>query len=239
MINMIPKVIHQIFFDIGRGKRYTDISDFVSGYNKTKEYCSKNSIHHKFWDQKEVEELLHENYPEYVELWGDFREPIQRIDFARYMILHHEGGIYLDLDVHPMRDISELWEKEFFFVRWNNDNKPYNAILGSEPGLKLYEDIMIHCQESTYEKQDMPIYDKWIGRLVFQTTGHFMLKRVLKQNKITELLDIISVCNGQKHIYICAENALFFDTNTSVWWEDKKNRCWNKDDITPPKSMEI
>lgn len=236
---MIPKVIHQIFFDIGKGKSYKDISDFVSGYNKTKKFCEREGIHHKFWDEKMVEELLHQHYPEFVELWGDFREPIQRIDFARYMILHNEGGIYIDLDVHPMRDISELWEKEFFFVRWDNDDKPYNAILGSEPSLQLYEDIMNHCRDSTYEKQDMEIYEKWKGRLVFQTTGHFMLNRVLKKNKITELLNIISVCNGQKHIYICSPNSLFFDTNTSVWWEDKKHRCWNKDDITPPKSMEI
>jgi len=239
MINMIPKVIHQIFFDIGKGKTYRHITEYVTGHDKTIKHCEENGIRHKLWNQKEVEELLHEEYPHFVELWENFREPIQRIDFARYMILHNEGGIYLDLDVHPIRDISSLWEKEFFFVRWNNDNKPYNAILGCEPSLELYEDIMEHCMESTYEKQEMEIYEKWKGRLVFQTTGHFMLWRVLKKHKITELLDIISVCNNLKSIWVCAPDAMFIDSNVSIWWEDRQIRCWNKDDITPPKSMEI
>tara|TARA_R110000744_G_scaffold30667_1_gene72448 strand:+ start:2490 stop:3203 length:714 start_codon:yes stop_codon:yes gene_type:complete len=235
----IPKVIHQIFFDIGKGKSYKNIPDFVSGHNKTKEFCVEYGIQLKFWEQKDVEELLNSSYPEFVELWGDFREPIQRVDFARYMILHSEGGIYLDLDVHPMKDISELWEKEFFFVRWNNDTKPYNAILGTEAGTHLYENIMNHSRDSTYEKQDMEIYNTWIGRLVFQTTGHHMLNRVLKKNKIQEILNIVSICNSVKHLYVCSPDSLFYDTNTSAWYEEKKSRSWATDDVSNDKMGEV
>ena len=229
---MIPRVIHQIYGIFDDGKSYKDIPDYVTSHNKTKQFCHEYGIHHKFWNLKMVLELLESHYPDFVELWGDFNEPIQRADFARYIILHHEGGIYLDMDIHPMKDISELWEKEFFFVRWNNDHKPYNAILGTEPGTQLYEDILNHCKESTYEKQNMEIYKTWKGRLVFQTTGHHMLNRVLKKNKITEILNIVSICNILKNVYVCSPDALFFDTNSSVWYEKATIRAWNKDDIS-------
>ena len=236
---MIPKIIHQIFFDIGKGKSYKDIQDFVSSHNKTKQFCKEHGIQLKFWNEKMVLELLNSTYPDFLDLWNDFNEPIQKVDFARYMILHHEGGIYLDLDIHPIQDISELWKKDFFFVRWNNDTKPYNAILGTEPGTHLYEDILNHCKESTYEKQSIEIYKKWKGRLVFQTTGHHMLARVLKKNKITELLNIVSVCNILKNLYVCSPDSLFFDTNTSVWYEDSSVRQWNKDDCSNTKMGEV
>jgi mannosyltransferase OCH1-like enzyme len=222
---MIPRIIHQVYGIFNDNKNWKEIQDFRISHEKTIVYCDQNNIQLKFWDLKMVEKLLNNEYPHYKQLWNDFKHHIQRADFCRYMILHNEGGIYVDMDIHPIRSIESLFDKEFFFVKWNKDKKnlPYNAILGTKGGTQFYQDIMLHCKDSTYEKQSMDIYHQWKGRLVFQTTGHFMLQRVLKKNNITERLNIISVCNLTKQICECPPNeeALFLDSNSSTWYNDK------------------
>ena len=218
---MINRQIHQIFFDLGKGQ-INDITDFRESQRKTIRYCKENNIIYKLWTEQDCDDLIKSLEPHFQGLYHNFREPIQKIDFIRYVILYRFGGIYLDLDVHPLADITHLFEKTYFFCRWHEGKLPYIAILGAEAGLGLYKDILDHCYESYKEKVKMPIYDKWIGRFVYQTTGHYMLQRVLKKHKIkhTDLLDIIAVWS--KGIYIGKTSGnLFMDSNASIWYDGK------------------
>ena len=72
----------------------------------------------------------------------------------RYLILYHYGGIYLDLDMYPIRDMSKLFDEDYFFTRWHDDKQrlPYIACMGSEPKQEIFQKIAEHCKESTYEK---------------------------------------------------------------------------------------
>ena len=82
---------------------------------------------------------------------------------------------------------------------------------------KTYLDILEHCEESYYEKRKIKIYKQWKGRFVFQTTGHFMLQRVLKKHHIHDFLDIIKIHTKDGTI-IQGENPFFEDTSESVWY---------------------
>ena len=62
------------------------------------------------------------------------------------------------------------------------------------------------------------IYETWKGRLVFQTTGQYMLKRVLGQDK--NILNVLCIKNKKKNYDQCAKGALFMDFNESVWYQD-------------------
>ena len=94
--------------------------------------------------------------------------------------------------------------------------------MGSEPKQEIFQKIAEHSKASTYEKQDMEIYHKWTGRLVYQSTGHHMVQRVLKKNKIpdTKKLTIVSVYNPNKKISSIPPNdaAIFMDSSASVWY---------------------
>ena len=57
------------------------------------------------------------------------------------------------------------------------------CLLGTQKNNSLYADILEHCEESYYAKRKQSIYKTWKGRFVFQTTGHFMLQRVLKNTR--------------------------------------------------------
>tara|TARA_R110000803_G_scaffold3369_1_gene11394 strand:+ start:801 stop:1457 length:657 start_codon:yes stop_codon:yes gene_type:complete len=216
-------VIHQIFINMGKGE-LKQIPDFQWPHEKTKVFCLENDIQNILWSKKDIEDLL-EDYPEYKEFYYGMRYDIQRVDFARLLILYHHGGIYLDLDVRPFpkegKNIKELFEKEIFIARWWDSHLPYNAILGCHKGNPLMKEALNHCVESCEQKSKMEIYNKWTARFVFQTTGHYMLHRVFK-NKV-DYLPIVSVYNEIKKICNCVPNneALFYDMSASIWYEKK------------------
>ena len=157
---MIPKKIHQIFYDFQKGKTIEDYPIFVKCLAENRRFCEEHGYEHVLWENKEIDELISTKFHYYHQLWEDFSQPIQRVDFARYCILFIYGGIYLDLDVKMIQNPEPLLEQSYFFTSWNNDTRqlPYNAVLGAEDNLKLYDDILRHCRESFYEKSQLGIY---------------------------------------------------------------------------------
>tara|TARA_R110002126_G_scaffold278279_1_gene424797 strand:+ start:708 stop:1376 length:669 start_codon:yes stop_codon:yes gene_type:complete len=213
------KVIHQIYWDFySTGKKAEDIEHYRIPMEKTKKYCKDNNILYNLWNYRLLEQLVVEHFHEYLDLWKYFWFPIQKADFIRYLILYKYGGIYIDCDVHPLNNINDLFERDYFFIKRKNGVHPYNAIMGSKPHQIVFFNIIEHCQESTFKKQEMTIYRQWLGRLVFQTTGERMLDRVLKNNK--NILNIL--CTDLEQL---ESTDKFFDFNkgeitTSLWYDD-------------------
>ena len=217
------KTIHQIFFDIGKGK-LKEIPQFYKCHIHNKNYCKKHNIQYKLWSRKQIESLLEKpKNKQYKKLYYDFDYDIQRVDFGRYLLLWNYGGIYIDLDICIMnKSITHLFQKDYFFVKSNDDKRklPYNAVLGTKKNTELYKDILDHCEESYYQKKKKNIYKQWKGRFVFQTTGHYMLQRVLKKHKINNFLDIMKIHSKSGKI-VQGSKPLFEDSNASVWYSDK------------------
>ena len=170
--------------------------------------------------------MIEEDFPEYLELWNDFRYDIQRCDFIRYCILYKYGGLYLDCDIRPMKNLDSVFSEPFYFVHWQDDKKrtPYNAVMGSVKNQDIFLKIIEQCKKDFYEKSKIETYETWKGRFVFQTTGHSMLERVMKKNKIDKdrfFHDVIYVKNFDKGFDIGdCNNALFYDANASVWYDN-------------------
>ena len=220
----MTKRIHQIFFDMGRGDLATvGNGRFLESHRHTKRFCRRHGFQYTLWDREAIERLVQKFPDPYPRFYHRMRTDIQRVDLAKYLILYARGGIYLDLDVHiqgrsaPQR-LADLCRRDHVFVRWNDSNLPYNAVLGSKRKHPLFRQIIEECRASYLEKAKMPIYRKWKGRFVFQTTGHFMLQRVLKQWGILpdSYLDIMHIESKGKTIR--SPDPLFYDTNASVWW---------------------
>ena len=213
--------IHQIYGLFEDGIPIEDIPAYHRNVRETKVFCEKNNIPYQMWDNEMCNQLI-TKYPEYKELYDTFRFKIQKADFMRYLVLFDQGGIYVDCDISPIKDISELFKLEEFFVRWNDCKKqlPYNAVLGSKSNNKLYRDIMDHVFYSVEDKNRNDIYKKWVGRYVFQTTGHYALQRVLKKYPNVKRLDILYIKSKGKEVI--GENPLFHDENVSMWYQRGK-----------------
>ncbi|KAF4969426.1 hypothetical protein FSARC_3357 [Fusarium sarcochroum] len=53
---------------------------------------------YKLWTDELAREFLSAEYPWFLETWDNYPFPIQRADAIRYFVLHHYGGLYLDMD---------------------------------------------------------------------------------------------------------------------------------------------
>lgn len=215
------KLVHQIYGIFDDGIPLKDIPVFYENVQKTKAFCKSKGYQYKMWNLKKCVDLVKKHYPQYLTLWNDFTLPIQRADFIRYLILHKYGGIYIDCDIHPLRSLDDLFNKDAFFVTWHDDKKklPYNAVMGSKPKQKIFLEICEESKGSFYEKRKQKIYESWKGRFVFQTTGHRMLERVLQKNNMKDkVLDILRVKTKSGKI-VSGKNPYFEDDNASVWFK--------------------
>jgi hypothetical protein len=61
-----------------------------------------------------------------------------RADIARYEILHRYGGIYVDVDVEPLKPFDEFLDN-VAFAGWERDSDWVgNTVLGAEPGAEFF-----------------------------------------------------------------------------------------------------
>jgi len=99
---MIPKIIHQIWFQGENNipKTYPNYSHTWKKLNPLYEYM--------FWDQQSIETLIINYYPELYNKYKSYPEIIQKIDMAKYIILNHFGGIYVDLDLEALKPVDKL-----------------------------------------------------------------------------------------------------------------------------------
>tara|TARA_R100000808_G_scaffold16040_1_gene36502 strand:+ start:3116 stop:3790 length:675 start_codon:yes stop_codon:yes gene_type:complete len=222
-------MIHQVYWDFTQsGKTWRDIVKYKDNMLETQYFCKVHNYEYKLWDLKDLEKLIEEDYPEYLDLFNGFRYNIQKADFARYCILHKYGGLYIDCDIRPMKNLDGVFDEWLYFVYWANSEKklPYNAVMGCKKNNPLFLDIMKECQRSYNEKSLIKKYDEWKGRFIFQTTGHFMLNRVMKKNNINKdkyFHDDLYIRNPDKKDMEDIgdpHTALFYDGNASVWYDN-------------------
>lgn len=58
------------------------------------------------WDKPALEVLIKKTYPQY---WQVLPRDVERADFARHIVLDHEGGTYADSTVGCLRPIADVY----------------------------------------------------------------------------------------------------------------------------------
>lgn len=91
----LPKIIHQIYLSDGRQ------NSKLSKYGPAIESCKvlHPEWEFKMWEDDAAAAFMAEHYPEISPHYLGYRQNIQRANILRYALLHHFGGVYLDLDV--------------------------------------------------------------------------------------------------------------------------------------------
>lgn len=105
-VGTIPRHIHQVFlFETSQ-----QVPDKLSQAQKT---CIEEnpSFKYTFWNKTMVDRLVDTHYPELKELYYSYDHWVKRADVARYLVLHHMGGWYLDMDIRCKRSLDELEER--------------------------------------------------------------------------------------------------------------------------------
>ena len=115
-------IYHSIFIPT-KYEKVSDNPDWTKARNTNK----KNGFSTKLWKKNDILILIERYYPEFLYFVNDFPNDWYLIDFSRLLILHHEGGIYIDLDVIlktkdlPNGNLIGYWTNKKGVKEMNND----------------------------------------------------------------------------------------------------------------------
>lgn len=98
----IPNIIHQMW-------KSSNISSYpaAASYPSWRDAFEPLNYTVSLWTDEELHELVRTNYSWLLPTYEGYSQNIQRADVARLLVLHAYGGIYMDLDVHPI-SIAEV-----------------------------------------------------------------------------------------------------------------------------------
>ena len=135
-----PKILHVTW-------KTRDIPDiFKDNY---KEWLSFTPDYkHIIYDDNDLRNIIVNNYPQYLSMYDSFRHTIERVDFARYAILHKYGGVYADLDTIPLKKIDK-------YLALNK------IVLGREPlehAQQIYNRDMVLCNALMISPKNQPFW---------------------------------------------------------------------------------
>lgn len=182
-------IIHQIFFKVG-DKTFDDYPCYVVGMSKWKQLCEEQGWEHKLHTKPDTSIMTEEEINIMEE--GDKRYPFFRIDYYRYILLSHYGGMYVDLDVEPTDDFKLIMNDELIVVSGNRENRgdigPTQINCVGNDVMKLPHDLALELKEYThiqfYEKCNIEVYKTWRKRFLLRTVGPSMMTKFCKSKKI-------------------------------------------------------
>ena len=140
----IPRIIHQTY------KTAQVPEKWLVAYNSCKEIHQAGNWTHMLWTDDAATAFIAAKYPWFLAAYSAYPYAIQRADAIRYFLLHHYGGIYLDLDVGCRRDLAPLLQ--------------YNALFPKTAPWGVSNDVMASAQAH-------PLFQHLISRLV--PSNHF------------------------------------------------------------------
>ena len=111
--------IHQIFIDIGQGRDFRDNPIFLKCYIENTKFILNTNFKIKIWNEKEIDLLITQHYPKYIDIINNFPNKFYKIDFVRPLILHYNGGIYLDMD-NILIELPDI-NRKYILANWKNE----------------------------------------------------------------------------------------------------------------------
>jgi hypothetical protein len=146
----IPKIIHQTHYE----QNLESVIRSQLSIRKT-----NPDWEYKFWSNEMTENLVSNSFPEFAERWLSLKNTnIIKWDIFRLMIVHSEGGLYVDCDTIFNKSINEIinlncefvgttkhkikrWIKNYFFLGAKKSKFLYHCIQEIFSNLSLVDNI--------------------------------------------------------------------------------------------------
>jgi hypothetical protein len=152
---MIPRIIHQTW-------NTPDIP------HNLREFQHSWLAHHpgfeyRLWTEADNLCLIRHHYPEFTEYFTRLTPYILKMDFIRAAYMHHQGGIYSDLDVEVLKPFDPLLQgsnimsgREFNGIGQRMRGRDFicSALIASSAGHPVWLEIM-HMMASRFRVKKM------------------------------------------------------------------------------------
>jgi len=139
----IPRLIHQIWFQGSHS-----LPEKYKAFQSTWVY--QDGIEYRFWEERTINALFASFGGLWEEIYHSFPTMIQKIDFAKYVILYSYGGVYIDMDVFAVKKLTDFMESnigvDFLTFQHNTPciTITMNKFMGLE-GNKIINNAVIFC----------------------------------------------------------------------------------------------
>jgi hypothetical protein len=191
---MIPTILHQIWL-----QGADEIPPRYLPYRETWLQAHPD-WQVELWDDARIIDLLVDRYPEHLALYTGYPNLVQRVDAAKYFILHALGGFYTDMDtecVRPLDDAVRRFELVLSAAGPRPDGRapsltmilatmgsfvtpPYinNGTIGSIPGHAFWPDVFAALHQSAARRWFHP-HEMHISK----STGPAFLTAVFRRSR--------------------------------------------------------
>jgi hypothetical protein len=93
-----PKLIHQTWKNRVIPSVFTPHIDTWLTLHPKWEY--------RFYTDSDILRFIEDRFPEYLQMFKNYPQPIMRADAIRYFLLYEYGGVYVDLDFEALRPLD-------------------------------------------------------------------------------------------------------------------------------------
>ncbi|MBN9076437.1 MAG: glycosyl transferase [Rhizobiales bacterium 65-79] len=101
---MIPPILHQTWKTDEIPPRFRAWSESWAKHNP--------GWTRMFWNDRALIDFVGTHYPDFLATFCGYQQGILRADAARYMLLHHFGGVYADLDCECVASFAPLMSED-------------------------------------------------------------------------------------------------------------------------------
>ena len=181
-----PKlIIHQIYGVFRDGKPLSDFPLFVDSKKAWTALSKKAGYRYKLWNDDMCTKLINK-YPEFKKMYNSVKEPVMRADIMRFLILYDEGGMYVDMDVFPIKkkyEYDRLAFCEYYYTPKKPQTNTDMEVIYAPKGSQVMYDFLKFVETQIKEKsKSLP--KSWKVRYIFYTTGPRSLMKFLKKHDI-------------------------------------------------------
>lgn len=128
------------------------------------------------WTDADNRRLIADRYPWFLSTYDSYPRDIQRVDAAKYFILHAYGGVYLDMDTECLRPIDPLIEDGGLVVSRTPDGVIDGAFLASPPAHAFWDTVFHQLQHPSLLARIVRFIPGGSASTVLLTTGPQMLR---------------------------------------------------------------
>jgi hypothetical protein len=97
---MIPRIIHQTWKTDAIPPRFQAWSESWLRHNP--------GWTRMFWNDRALLSFVADHYPDFLATFCGYKQGVMRADAARYLLLHHFGGVYADIDCECVASLEPL-----------------------------------------------------------------------------------------------------------------------------------
>lgn len=106
---------------------------------------------YRLWNDAENGQLAAQHFPWFLPTYKSFKNPIMRVDSARYMYMYVYGGVYVDMDIESLKPLDPLLQGHHAVLATMGPDLSFsdsipNAFLASEPGHPFWLHLLRQIQ---------------------------------------------------------------------------------------------